>query len=77
VITPSALPGSVIAAFGVHIGGGFFGIGRAGQHHIGAGSATVAMRADIGDERARRDVDLVGAEQDDREALLAFYSGAI
>ena len=32
---------------------------------IGAGSAAVAVGADIDDERARRDVNLVGAEQEE------------
>jgi hypothetical protein len=47
------------------MGGGFLGIGGAGQHDIGACSAAVAVRTDIDDEPARRDVDLVGAEQEE------------
>ena len=39
-------------------------IGRARQDDVGAMRAAVAMRADIDDEGARRDVDLVGAEQE-------------
>ena len=52
------------AAFGVDVDRGFFRIGGARQDHIGAMGAAVAMGADIDDERARRDLDLVGAEQE-------------
>jgi len=72
-------------AFGVDIDAGFFGIGRARQDHVGAVRPAVAMGPEIDHEGARRDLDLVGAEQEHdvepagrghpggREAALAWH----
>ena len=54
------------AALGVDVGAGLFGIGRAGQDHVGAARAGVAMMALVDHERIGADlrgVELVGAEQ--------------
>ncbi len=51
-------------AFGVDVSSGFFRVGRAGQHHVGAHGAAVAVGADIDDESARRDVDLIDAKEE-------------
>ena len=59
-----ARAGHLHAALGVDVDAGLFGVGRAGQDHVGAMRAAIAMRADIDDEGARRDVDLIGAEQE-------------
>ena len=40
-------------AFGVDPGAGFFRVGGAGQDHVGAMRAGIAMRAEIDDERRR------------------------
>ena len=50
------------APFRVDVDAGFFRVGGARQDHVGAMRALVAVRADVDDERAVRDVDLVGAE---------------
>ena len=48
-------------AFGVDVDRRFFRIGGAGQHHVGARGAAVAVGAEIDDEGALSDVDLVDA----------------
>ena len=52
------------AAFGVDVDAGFLRVGGARQDHVGAMRAGVAVGADVDDEGAGRDVDLVGAEQE-------------
>ena len=54
--------GSLDAALRIHVKAGFFRIGGARQDNIGAMRPAIAMRADIDDEGARRDIDFVGAE---------------
>ena len=54
--------GELRPPLGVDVDARLLGIGRAGQDHVGAMRAAVAMRADIDDEGAGLDVDLVGAE---------------
>ena len=53
------------AALGVDVDAGFFRIGRTRQDHVGAMRAAVAVAADIDDEGAGLDVDLVGAQEED------------
>ena len=57
--------GHLHAALGVDVDAGFLRIGGARQDDVGAVRAPVAMGADIDDEGAGRDLDLVGAEQEE------------
>ena len=54
--------GELRPALGVDVDAGLLGIGGARQDDVGAMRAAIAMRAEIDDEGAGRDVDLVGAE---------------
>ena len=56
--------GQLHAALGVHVDPGFFRVGGARKDHIGTMCAAVAVSPDIDNERTGRDVDLVGAEQE-------------
>ncbi len=58
--------GELRAPFHVDVGPRLFRIGRAGQDHVGAMRAPVAVRADIDDEGARLDFDFVGAEVEEQ-----------
>jgi len=60
--------GKLHAALGVDVKPGFFRIRGAGQDHVGAPGAAIAMRALIDHEGARRDVDLVGTEIEEHVA---------
>ncbi len=56
--------GHLHPSLGVDVDGGFLRIGGARQDDVGAVGAAVAVGADIDDEGAGRDLDLVGAEQE-------------